>query len=222
MSLSSQRTYSRIVAMIAIIAFPIALVLFAFSSCDVRKRSEKHACKAGKLEQCLDVAQYYDNKQGGIISFLMSHADTAIAYYFEACKLQSSIGCDRMMYVFRHGEQAKNLSTDLGQMADALIDACVGRIDKACDNLAAYTSDTDWVANRSAIAFKQRCDRGTAEACFRLGAMHGKNLGGLHNNAEEVLPLYDKACVAHIANSCELAQAYRDEQAKRGGNAADK
>jgi len=110
--------------MFAIIAFPIALVLFAFSSCDVRKRSEKHACKAGKLEQCLDVAQYYDNKQGGIISFLMSHADTAIAYYFEACKLQSSIGCDRMMYVFRHGEQAKNLSTDLGQMADALIDAC--------------------------------------------------------------------------------------------------
>ena|GEM_PF-3990799 len=52
--------------------------------------------------------------------------------------------------------------------------------------------------------------------------MHGKNLGGLRNNAEEVLPLYDKACVAHIANSCELAQAYRDEQAKRGGNAADK
>jgi len=74
------------------------------------------------------------------------------------------------------------------------------------------------------IAFKQRCDRGTAEACFRLDTMHGKNLGGLHNNLEEVLPLYDKACASHVENSCELAKAYRDEQAKRGatGSAAER
>ena len=65
------------------------------------------------------------------------------------------------------------------------------------------------------IANKQRCDRGTAEACFRLGTMHGKNLGGLHNNLEEVLPLYDKACASHVDSLCELAKAHRDEQAKR-------
>ena len=54
--------------------------------------------------------------------------------------------------------------------------------------------------------------------------MHGKNLGGLHNNLEEVLPLYDKACASHVENSCERAKAYRDEQAKRGatGSAAER
>ncbi|MEO9157688.1 MAG: hypothetical protein ABI591_18880 [Kofleriaceae bacterium] len=214
---------SWIVWLLAIILFPIGLVMFAFSSCDVRKRSEKHACKTGDLEQCLSVAKYYDDKQAGkgIISFLMSHSDTAIAYYFRACKLESSTGCDRMLDLFHHGEQAKNLSTDTADIADALIDACVERVVHGCDDLEAFMKEGDWVENRSAIAFKKRCDGGTAQACFRLAAMHGANLGGLHNNREEVVPLYDKACAAHIENSCELAQAYRDEQTKRAHDSPD-
>jgi len=207
--------YYRLVWALTLIAFPVALVLFAFSSCDVRKRSEKKACKAGDVEQCLYVGKYYEDKQGGLVGFAMSHADTAIAYYFQACKLKSATGCERMLYVFKHGEQAKNLSTELADMADALINACAERVTGACDQLAAFMDERDWVANRSAIAFEQRCDTGNGEACYRLGTMHAHDLGGLHNVLEEILPLYEKACAAKVENACELAQAYRDEQAKR-------
>lgn len=75
--------YRRIVFTTSIIAFPIALFLFAFSSCDIRKRSEKRACRAGDAKQCLEVGKYYEDKQEGIIGFLLSHSDTAIANYYE-------------------------------------------------------------------------------------------------------------------------------------------
>ena len=219
MSYSSQRMYYRLGAGAMLVAFPIALIIFAFSSCNLRKRSEKKACKAGEVQQCLYVGKYYEDKLGGIISFLMSHADTSVAYYFEACKLKSATGCERMMDVFKHGEQAKNLSTERTDMADALINACAERVTGSCDLLEAFMGEGDWVATRSARAFEQRCDRGSADACYRLGALHAHNLGGLHNITEEILPLYEKACAAQVENSCELAQAYRDVQASRAAQA---
>jgi TPR repeat protein len=73
----------------------------------------------------------------------------------------------------------------------------------------------EWVENRSVIAFKSRCDGGNAEACYRLGAMSAHNLGGQHNYLDDVLALYEKACAGKVENACELAQAYRDEKAKR-------
>src|SRR5512143_3660886 len=95
-----------------IILFPIALIIFAFSGCNVRKRSEKRACKAGKVEQCLYVGKYYEDKGMGLIPFLMSYNDDAIAYYTRACKLKSGAGCERMLHLLDHGaDQAKNLST---------------------------------------------------------------------------------------------------------------
>src|SRR5450432_3092723 len=209
MSYASDRIYYRIVLTVVLVAFPIALLIFAFSSCSLRKRSEKRACKAGNVEMCLEVGKFYEDKQGGIIAFLMSHADTSTAFYYEACKLKSATGCERMLYVYEHGEQAKNSSIEPTEVADVLIDACVERVSGGCKELDAYMQGTDWVANRMAIAFKRRCDSGNLDACYRLGALHGHELGGQHNVIDEVLPLYEKACTAKIENSCELAQAYR-------------
>jgi TPR repeat protein len=199
---------------IAIIVFPVVVLMMVFSSCDVRKRSEKRACKAGDLQQCLDVAKYYEDKGHGIISFAMSHGDMALAYYFRACKLKSSVGCDGMLNMFRNDESVKS-STSTADVADALIDACADQVDNGQKNLESFMSEGDWVANRSAIAFKKRCDSGNAHACYLLGNMASRNQGGMHNTFEEVLPAYDKACGAHEKDSCELAKSYRDEQAKR-------
>ena len=103
-------------------------------------------------------------------------------------------------------------------MADVLIDACVERVSGGCKELQAFMDGTDWVANRSAIAFEQRCNSGNLDACYWLGVLHMRNLGGQRNVIEEALPLYEKACTAKIENSCELAQAYRDRRSGAGSN----
>jgi TPR repeat protein len=216
MSYSSDRLYRRIVFGITLVAFPIALLLFAFSSCEVRKRSEKQACRAGDVAQCLYVGKYYEDKQDGIIGFLMSNADTAIANYYQACKLKSPVGCDRMMYLLAHSDQAKNLSTELTDIADALIDACTARVRGACDQLWAYMNGSDWVANRSAAAFEVRCNGGIGEACYRLGRMRGQSLGGMQNVLPEMIRLYDKGCASGSQEACSGAKDYRAEQARRG------
>src|SRR5882724_4451179 len=133
---------------LTLVAFPIALIIFAFSSCDVRKRSEKRACRGGDVDRCLEVGKYYEAKADGIIGFLMSNADTAIAYYYRACALRSPVGCERMTYVMAHSDQAKNLSTELTDMADALIDACAVRVAGTCDQLWTFMEQGDWVAVR--------------------------------------------------------------------------
>jgi hypothetical protein len=220
MSYQSDRIYGRIVWTLTLVAFPIALLVFAFSSCSLRKRSEKAACRDGDVAQCMYVGKYYEDKQGGIIAFLMSYADDSLRYYFEACKLKSAPGCERMLYVLAHGEQAKNLSTDLGDIADALIGDCADNVGDTCQQLWAFMGDRDWAQNRSAIAFDKRCAAGNGWACYIFGRMHGQNLGGQHNIAEEVIPLYDKACGSGIQDGCTAAKNYRDVQAQRAQGSA--
>ena len=202
--------------LVPIIGVPLVLLVAVFSTCDVRKRSAKHACKAGELQQCLDVAKYYEDKSEGegILNFAMSNSDTATAYYFRACKLKSSVGCDGMMKMNGDSNSVRT-TTSTTDIADALIDACADQVDNGCKNLDSYMGEGDWVANRSAIAFKKSCDGGNAHACYLVGNMASRNQGGLHNNFDEVLPAFDKACAAHIKDSCEQAKSYRDEQAKR-------
>lgn len=214
---STDRALSRLIFAITLVAFPIALIIFAFSSCDVRKRSEKRACREGDVEQCLYVGKYYEDKKDGIIGFLMSNADTAIANYYRACKLKSPVGCERMMDLLAHSDQAKNLSTELTDIADALIDACTARVTGGCDLLWAYMDEGDWVGARSALAFERRCNAGEGEACYRFARMHAQNLGGQHNVLDQVLPLYEKGCAGGNQDACTGAKNYRAEQARRAG-----
>jgi TPR repeat protein len=202
--------------LVPIILFPVVLVVVVFSSCDVRKRSAKHACKAGDVQQCLEVAKYYEAKSEGegIINFAMSNPDTATIYYFRACKLKSSVGCDGMMKMNRDSNTVRS-TTGVADIADALIDACADQVDNSCKNLESFMDEGDWVANRSAIAFKKGCDSGNPRACYLVGNMASQNQGSLHNNFDEVLPAFDKACAAHIKDSCERAKSYHDEQTKR-------
>jgi TPR repeat protein len=202
------------------IGFPIALIIFAFSGCNLRKRADKRACKAGSVDKCLEVGQYYDAKRGGIIAFLMSYADDATVYYLEACKLSSPDGCEHMLDVYEHGEQAKNLSVDTTAIADALIEACVADLAKGCTELESFAGVGDWVLVRSSEAFKRHCDAGSAQACYMLAGMDMKELAGLHNTAADVLPKLDKACASKLKDSCELARVYREGMAGAGPGSA--
>ncbi len=214
MSLVNRGSSPIATAVVALVVFPIVLLICVFSSCDVRKRSAKHACKAGDLQQCLDVAKYYEAKsQGnGIINFATSNPDTATVYYFHACKLESSIGCDGMMKMNKNSNTART-TLELPAIVDALINACVDRVDNGCKNLESFWNvSDDWIANRSAIAFRQRCDTGNAQACYLVATMASKRQGSLRNTFDSVVPAFDKACAAHIEDSCARAKAYRDRQ----------
>jgi len=220
MSSASDRSYGRLAFTLTLLAFVVVLLIVTFSGFEIRKRSEKQACRNGEVAQCLSVGKYYEDKEDGIIGYAMSNADTAIANYYRACRLKSSAGCERMMYVFVHGEQAKNLSTDLADMADALIEACAARVDGGCTELWSFMDGRDWVGVRSVIGFDRLCNAGAGEACYQLGRMHGQSLGGQHNVLEEVLPIYEKGCASGSKDACKSAQDYRDERAKRSGDAS--
>lgn len=199
-----------------VIVFPIALVIFFFSGCEVRKRTEKQACKAGDVDQCLYVGKYYEDKQDGLFGFLMSNADTSIAYYTHACKLKSAQGCERMSYVLAHGDSAKDLSTPLTDIADGLIDACGNEVSGTCDLLDNFSSHGDWVWVRAALAFDKMCNAGALPACYHRAALMAKNLGNLHYDFDEQLALYKKACAKNVSNSCEMVKAYEAQRAGSG------
>jgi TPR repeat protein len=168
-----------------VILFPSVLLIVGFSSCDLRNRSAKHACNTGDVQQCLDVAKYYQDKGAdkGLISFAMSDDDTALTYYFRACKLRSPAGCAGMTHMDLAGQSARN-TTGRPDIVDALIDVCAAGVDSVCKNLESsyWVEGDDWIANRSAIAFKKRCAGGDANACHLAGSMARKNQGGLHED----------------------------------------
>ncbi len=214
MSLVNRSSSSVGAFVVAFIVFPAVLLICVFSSCDVRKRSAKHACKAGDLQPCLDVAKYYEGKSegNGIINFAMSNSDTATVYYFHACKLGSSVGCDGMSRMNKNSNAARN-SLEMPEIVDALIGACADSVDHSCTDLEAlFNPGEDWIAYRSVLAFKKRCDSGNAQACYLVGSMASKNQGTLHDTFEDAFPAFDKACAAHLKDACVRAQHYRDRQ----------
>lgn len=212
MSLVNRSSSPIATLIVALIVFPTVLLVGLFSSCDVRKRSAKHACKAGDVQQCLDVANYYAAKSegNGIVNFAVSNPDTATMYYFHACKLESPVGCDGMVRMNKNSNTARS-TLGLPAIVDALIDACVDEVGHSCADLESLWNAYDaWIANRSAIAFKRRCDGGNAQACYLVGTMASKDEGSLHDTFDAVVPPFEKACSAHIKDSCARAKDYRD------------
>jgi hypothetical protein len=190
--------------------------VFAFSSCNVRHRSEKRACRGGDVKACLYLGTYYEDKAPGIIGFLMSYNQDAMTYLDYGCKAKNVEACEHMYEVFAHGaDQAKNGSVPLTDTADELIWGCGAGHDKLCDDLFDMMNHYgDWVAQRSANAFEKACNDGSAYACFELVVMHQEKLAGLKNIVEEVIPLLDKACAGNVYDSCTTAQKYRVRKAE--------
>ena len=212
---ASDRLYRKILFLGPIILFPFALMVFAFSGCNIRKRPEKRACRAGDVKACLELGKFYEVKVPGIIGFLMSYNEDAIEYLHVGCKAHSVEACERMYTASEHGaDQAKNASVELTEIADNMTWGCAAGHDTLCDDLwEMMNTHGDWVAQRSATSFEKACNEGNAQACFELVVMHQQKLGGLKNIVEEVIPLLDKACAGNINDSCKTAQAYRVRKA---------
>jgi hypothetical protein len=219
---ASDRLYGKILFLGPIILFPFALIVFAFSSCNVRHRAEKRACRGGDVKACLYLGTYYEDKAPGILGFLMSYNQDAMTYLDYGCKAKSVEACEQMYQVFAHGaDQAKNGSVPLTDTADELIWGCAAGHDTLCDDLFDMSDHYgDWVERRAAMAFDKACNAGNAMACFKLVLMHQQKRAGLQNLVDDVIPLLDKACTANVYDSCKAAQVYRDRKAQLEAEAA--
>lgn len=201
------------------VLFVSGLVVFAFSGFEVRQRAAKHACEQGKVDACVQVARYYEERSQGLVAFLLSNSDTAIRYHTRACAGLAGPSCERMVFLLKNAEQARDLSTPLTELVDAAIKACIAQVPGACDHLGELFDQGDWVAVRAARAFQRGCDEGTPEACFRLAVFHANELGGLDKTLEKILPLYEKGCAGHIEQSCKMADLWRIERDRRAAEA---
>jgi len=205
--------------LVTVALFVFGLIVFAFSGLELRQRGEKRACERGDIDSCVKVARYYEERSPGLIGFLLSNSDTAIRYYTLACAGRSGPSCEKMVSMLEHSEQARDLSTPLTEIADAVISACVEQVPGACDQLGELFDQGDWVAVRAAQAFEQGCESGKPEACFRLAVFHAHELGGRDKTLEKILPLYEKGCAGHIEQSCEMAELWRTERDRRAAEA---
>jgi TPR repeat protein len=150
---------------LAITVFPFALLVYAFSGCDLRQRGAKHACRDGHAEQCLAVGKFYEERTDGLIATLLSNATTAKQYYGRACDLKSVDGCARlghMVVVGSYNAIKDDGFTHENGMA-ALAKACDAGVIDACREFADASEPAQAV-----VALGKLCDGGDHGSCEKL------------------------------------------------------
>lgn len=230
--------YAQYLLTIAIftVAFPIALIIYGFSGCDLRQRGDKHACRDGSAERCVAVGQFYESRSNGFVSTMLSNPTTAIDYYQRACKLGNVAGCARFghmkvvgsydtikddSFTRDDGLSALGKACDGGETAacrelgDALDPAqaapvleklCKGGDKGSCDKLVTAVAANDPKAAVE-LAAKQ-CEAGNDAQCGDVGA--GLLIGSGDEPARGV-SLLMKACDRGAWPLCtQLGQAYAD------------
>jgi len=222
-------------ALIAIM-FPVALIFMAFSGCDIRQRSAKHACRDGSAAQCLAVGEFYESRTGGMIAYLLSNATTAERYYNLGCKHGSSKSCARFGHMIVNasydsmfdsgfsnadGMTALETACDGGEIdacrelagavksaeaAPILEKLCSGGDNVSCDKLLYTYSDSD---PKRADLLEKRCDAGKDDSCHELASrlLAGSNVAKADSaRASAVLA---KACDRGDASACtDLGDGY--------------
>ena len=150
---------------IAIIVFPIALAIYALSSCDVRRRGDKHACRDGSAAPCLAVGHFYEERAEGLVATMLSNATTAKHYYERACELGNTAGCARFGHMMVVGSYDVMKDDDFSR-ADgmaALDKACTGGELAACNELVEAAEPA-----QAAVVLAKLCDRGDKPSCDKL------------------------------------------------------
>ncbi|HSN26866.1 MAG TPA: hypothetical protein VLT45_11285, partial [Kofleriaceae bacterium] len=159
-----QLAQRRFASALAVFVFPFAIVVYLFSSCDLRRRGDKHACLAGNGERCLAVGQFYEARTDGLIATMLSNATTAKSYYNRACTLGNALGCARFGHMMLNSYDAiRDDDFTQAQGIAALGKACDGGQTDACRELADASEPVD-----AAPVLAKLCDGGDAASCTKL------------------------------------------------------
>jgi len=201
---------------------PVALIILAFSSCNLRRRADKKACHNGAAERCLAVGQFYEERASGFVATFLSNATTAQDYYQRACKLGNVTGCARFGHMvvvgtydtIRDGDfkRADGISALQKACDGGVIDACHELIDvvddkraaallaklcdsgdkPSCDHMIKATAASD---PKAALALAgKRCDAGDYDQCGELGRTLLAGTDTINADPTRALALLTKAC----------------------------
>jgi TPR repeat protein len=198
MNYRALRIEYRIMFAMFMVAFPIALVVYAFSGCDLRRRGDKHACRDGSAEKCLAVGQFYEGRSSGFFSTMLSNPTTAINYYQRACKLGNTTGCARFghMKVVGHYDTIKDDDFTQDDGLAALGKACDGGVTDACHELAGALDPA-----RAAPVLDKLCKGGDKATCAAFAAAVAAT------DPKAGLELAVKQCEAGDNNQCGAVSA---------------
>ena len=222
------------------ILFPICLVIAAFSGCDIRQRGNKHACRDGAADKCIEVGKFYEARTDGLIATMLSNAVTAEDYYDRACKLNSADGCARlghMVVAVMFYDSIRDSHVTHHQGMKALAKACDGGIKTACHELADASEPADaapvlaklcdagdkpgcdklvtaylaTAPKRAADLLGKLCDAGDDDHCRELGRAFLKGSKYYDADPPRGVALLQKACDRGASGACrELGEAYAD------------
>lgn len=75
----------------------------------------------------------------------------------------------------------------------------------ACYSLGEWYAVMTGDYQKASELYRTSCDGGHANACFSLGLLYLKGLGGLERSREKALALWDKACGFRHDRACHMA-----------------
>ena len=210
MSFKTDVQYRTWVLTLALIAFPFVLIIALFSGCDVRKRSEKAACRGGDGAQCLAVGKYYEGKASGIIGFAMSHGATAAGYYNLGCNHGSLAACERLGNIMFNGyDSARDYHLSQADGLRAYAKACIGKLAEACDGIdEAYKApyEAEEVADVTSRYFLDACKAKEARGCFEFAKFVRKSHGEQNADPDLAKQYFGKACELGDMEGCAKAR----------------
>lgn len=201
MSNPTTRMFTWLSMLVMFVCFPVALGISLFSGCEVRHRTEKQACAAGSVEQCLAVANLYDDaaQTDDILAVLLDYPSEAARFYEQACKLGSGPGC----YAF--GKLSPS-----GQVR-AFTQGCEAHVPQACAALGMLYVSGDGVTRddaRAAQLFTAACEGKSGDGCDGLAWLHVNGRGGLTIDPEAAVRLFDAACNHGNRDGCKQSSSY--------------
>lgn len=172
---------------------PVALITLAFSSCNLRRRADKRACRNGSAERCLAVGQFYEERTSGFFATFLSNATTAQDYYDRACKLGNVKGCARLGHMVVVGTYGTIRDSDFTRKdgVSALEKACDGGVIDACHELIDVVDD-----KRAAALLAKLCEASDKSSCDQMIKTTAAN------DPKAALALAEKRCDAGDFDQC--------------------
>jgi TPR repeat protein len=202
--------YGFFLSVITVLLFIIVLPIYACSGCDLRKRSEKAACRGGNGDVCLAVGKYYEAKADGILGFAMSNGATAAGFYNLGCKNGSLASCERLGNIMFNGyDSAKDDHLSQADGLRAYAKACLGKLAEACDGIdEAYKApyEAEEVADVTSRYFLDACKAKDARGCFEFAKFVRTSHGEQNADPDLAKQYFGKACDLGDMEGCAKAR----------------
>jgi uncharacterized protein len=201
------RMFSNMAVTIGLLCVVATVLIFLFGllfhGCDVRYRSQKAACRAGDVQQCLAVAKIYEEKDS-VFSDVLHYGDTIRESYRRACDLHSPEGCAGWVKGSIDDDEA-------AKRVLAYQIACDGGIATSCfelGDLYARGKDVPHDDARGLALYLKSCTAKVGEGCEDAAILRALGRGGSPADDAAALELDKQGCAAGDKDACAEVNWY--------------